>query len=553
MFSYFCQMRYLIIVIVLLFAHTVTAQNGKPAHPKLVVGIVIDQMRPDYLTRFYNRFGSYGFKRILKEGYHLRNAQFNYAPTYTGPGHASIYTGTTPAVHGIAGNDWYDSRDNDTVYCTQDNHVRPVGCEGTEGRMSPARMIASTISDQLRLSTRMKSKVIGISLKDRGAILPAGRSGNAAYWYEGRSGNWVSSSWYMTELPKWVHSFNDRCWPDEYLSRPWKTVFPLSSYSASDRDDSPFEAAYRGETNPIFPHDLPSLRGNSYDLLRRTPFGNTLTKDFALAAIQGEQLGTDSITDFLCISFSATDYIGHQFGPNSIETEDTYIRLDRDLADLLTFLDNRVGKGNYLLFITADHACAENPGYLMDHKLAAGYASPRKTEDTLRHFLKTKYGKEEYFRCYLNEQVYFNEELIRNDNLSVCTMETEASEFLQRSLEGIADVIPGCYFRQEEYNGLFRNRIQRGYFPGRSGNICLLFAPGWTEPLYGTDGTKGTTHGSPYPYDAHVPLLWFGWNIPSGSSLEEVQITDIAPTLSFLLKIPLPNGCTGKRISSLVR
>ena len=530
-----------------------TAQTPTANRPKLVVGIVVDQMRPDYITRYWNKLGSGGFKRILREGFNCRNTQYNYAPTYTGPGHASIYTGSTPAFHGIAGNDWYDEAAGDTVYCVLDTSVAGVGGDGREGMMAPSRLMTTTITDQLQLSTQMKARVIGISLKDRGAILPAGRSADAAYWFDGKSGHWISSTWYMKELPHWVTEFNERKWPDEYLSKPWKTAMPIENYVESDPDDNTYEGAFSGEAKPVFPHDLPALRGTGFDLVRRTPFGNTMTKDLALAAILGEQLGSDSISDFLSLSFSATDYVGHQFGPNAIETEDTYIRLDRDLADLLTFLDTRVGKGKYLLFLTADHACAENPKHLIDHKLAAGFSDPKQIQDTIKYFLKEKYNKPEFFRCYLNDQIYLNEQEILNDQRAVCEVENELGEYLQHTIKGVYNYMTACNLEREEYSDLFRNRIQKGYYPRKSGNIWLVFSPGWMDKLYSGDGTTGTTHGSPYPYDAHVPLLWFGWNIPAGNSADPVNITDIAPTLSFLLNITLPNGCIGKKIDALVR
>lgn len=530
-----------------------SAQAPVTGRPKLVVGIVVDQMRPDYVVRFWNKFGNGGFKRILKEGYNCRNTQYNYAPTYTGPGHASVYTGTTPAYHGIAGNDWYDVPASDTVYCTADTAMRSVGGTGWEGMMSPSRLLTTTITDQLQLCTQMKSKVIGIALKDRGAILPAGRSGDGAYWYEGKTGNWITSSWYRNELPKWVEEFNERRWPEEYLSKPWKTVLPIESYIESDPDDTPFESPFSGETSPVFPHQLPALRGTSYDLLRRTPFGNTFTKDFALAAIVGEQMGADSITDFLALSFSSPDYIGHQFGPNSVEIEDTYIRFDRDLADLLNFLDSRVGKGKYLLFLTADHACMENPKHMMEHKLYAGFTNPAAIADSIKSFLITEYGNDRYFRCFLNDQVYLDEEKILEDKRELCEVERKIARYSIDHVKGIFETLTSCQLESEEYKELFRSRIQKGHYHRRSGNVWLVYSPGWTDRLYGSDGTRGTTHGSPYPYDAHVPLYWYGWNVPAGNSADEVQITDIAPTLSFLLNITLPNGCIGKKIDALVR
>lgn len=546
-------MKKILLLTALFCISQASAQTPNTNRPKLVVGIVVDQMRPDYIIRYWNKLGNAGFKRILKEGFNCRNTQYNYAPTYTGPGHASIYTGTTPSMHGIAGNDWFDVAANDTVYCSSDEKVTAVGGEGREGMMSPSRLLTTTITDQLQLSTQMKAKVVGISLKDRGAILPAGRSADAAYWFDGKTGNWISSTWYMNSLPKWAQDFNERKWSDEYLSQPWKTVLPINYYTESDPDDSPYEALFRGETKPVFPHDLPALRGTSFDLLRRTPFGNTLTKDFGLAAILGEQLGADSITDFLCLSFSSTDYVGHQYGPNAIETEDTYIRLDRDMADLLTFLDNRIGKGKYLVYLTADHACMENPKHMMDHKIHAGFVPSAGIEDSLRSLLTRTYGHPEYIRCFLNDQVYLHEDKILADKNDICAIEATIARYAKDHILGVYLGLTSCDLETESYDDLIRQRIQNGHYHGRSGNVWLVYAPGWTERLYGGDGTQGTTHGSPYAYDAHVPLYWFGWNIPTGSTTDLVNITDIAPTLSFLLNITLPNGCTGNKIDALVK
>lgn len=538
-------------VLFALLAGTSAAQTPNQNRPRLVVGIIVDQMRPDYLNRFMNKFGSGGFKRMIKDGYHCRNTHYNYAPTYTGPGHASVYTGTTPSYHGIVGNDWFDANENDTVYCTLDTSVTGTGSTGREGKMSPQRLLSTTVADQLRLHTGMKAKSVGIALKDRGAILPVGRSANAAYWFDGNTGNWISSSWYMSDLPKWTKHFNERRWPEEYLSKPWKTLYSIDYYVESDEDDMPWEAPFRGETKPVFPHDLPALRGTGFDLVRRTPFGNTLTKDFALAAIAGEELGRDTITDFLAISFSSPDYIGHQFGPWSIEVEDNYIRLDRDLADLFNYLDNYIGKDRYLVFLTADHACAENPRRMKAHKMEAGFYNTKTVEDSLRAFLNHSYGSDRYLKCYLNEQVYLNEEAISSDKRKLCEVEGEISAFLLRTENAVRDVMGSCAMQLNDYTDHFRSRLQKGTMFGRSGNLWLSYAPGWTEKLYG-DGTQGCTHGSPYPYDAHVPLLWMGWKIPKGSDSNEINITDIAPTICNMLDLSFPNACTGKLIDGLV-
>jgi predicted AlkP superfamily pyrophosphatase or phosphodiesterase len=548
------MLRKISFFICLIIASTTQAQNKSlPASkPKLVVGIVVDQMRADYISKYRNKLGTGGFKKLAAQGYQCRNTHYNYVPTYTGPGHASIYTGTTPAVHGIVANDWFDRTENDTVYCAEDKNVKGVGSDNYAGKMSPKRLLSTTITDELQLTNQGKSKVIGISLKDRGAILPAGRSGDAAYWYDGSTGNWISSTWYMNDLPKWVKDFNERKWPDHYLSKPWTTTLPLSYYTESDPDDSPYELPYTGEAKPVFPHDLPALRGTSFDLVRRTPFGNTMTKDLAIAAISGEELGADSISDFLCVSFSATDYVGHQFGTDAVELEDTYIRLDRDIADLLQYLDSRIGKGNYLIFLTADHGAVVNPQSLIDKKLEAGFSDPKVISDTVKYFLQRKYGSSEYMQCYLNDQFYLNRSKVDSAKINICVMQQEIADFIRYKIDGLQDVLTNCNISTTEYNEPFRNKIQKGMQPKRSGDVVLLFSPGWTDKLFG-NGKQGTTHGSPYPYDTHVPLMWYGWGIPAGACTRSINIPDIAPTLSFLLNIGIPNGCTGKVIEEIAK
>lgn len=552
-FSYFYRMRsVLLFILCLSLAFQSSAQIKSPvSRPKLVVGIVVDQMRADYISRYWNRYGNGGFKRLYNEGYNYRNTLYPYMPTYTGPGHASIYTGTTPALHGIVANDWMQRDINRKVYCTQDDSVTGTGSGSVEGKMSPHRLRTTTITDELKLSSK-SSKVIGIAIKDRGAILPAGHLADAAFWYDGSGGNWISSSWYLDSLPQWAIDFNNRRWPDEYLTRSWNTLFPIETYTESEADSTPYESPFAGETGPVFPHNLSAVTG-SYDRIRTTPFGNTLTKDFAVAAIKGEQLGKDSITDFLCISFSSPDYVGHRFTIRSIETEDTYLRLDRDIADLLNFLDKNVGKNQYLVFLTADHGAMENPQAAIDQNLPGGMWNPDTLADFIRNYLQQQYGKTTYFKAILNDQVHLDHAAIISDNRDRCEVMAKISEYLRLNVGQLQDIVTACQLEQKEYSELFRNKMQKGYLYGRSGDITLLYAPGYTDHLYGDDGKKGTTHGSPYSYDSHVPLIWFGWRIQPGFTVSEASITDIAPTLSQLLQISLPSGVTGQPLQEVIR
>ena len=297
--------------------------------PKLVVGIVVDQMRYDYLYSFSNKYGNGGFRRLLNDGFLCKNAQYNYVPTFTGPGHASIYTGTTPAIHGIAANEWYDKKTKKEIYCTQDKNVKPVGSTSDAGLMSPANLDATTVGDEIKIASNNKAKVVGISLKDRSSILPAGHAADGAYWFDGSTGNFITSTFYRNELPKWLNDFNDKKLAKHYLEKGWNALLPIDKYTESLPDENAFEKAPNKKDKPVFPYDFKKqLDENKFDIIRSTPWGNSLTKDIAIAAIEGEDLGGDTICDMLCISFSSTDYVGHSFGPKSIELEDTYIRLD---------------------------------------------------------------------------------------------------------------------------------------------------------------------------------------------------------------------------------
>jgi predicted AlkP superfamily pyrophosphatase or phosphodiesterase len=525
-------------------AQTPKQQGEKAASkPKLVVGIVIDQMRYDYIYRFWDKFGNDGFRRLVNEGFFCRNTNYNYVPTYTGPGHTSIYTGTTPAVHGIISNDWFDKTTGKDVYCAQDNNVIGVGTTSAEGKKSPVNMLTTTITDELRISSNMKSKVIGIALKDRSAILPAGHTANAAYWYDGSIGAFISSTYYMKELPMWLQDFNKKELAKKYLSQPWNTVLPIEQYTESLPDENKYETLFKGETKSVFPHNLPALMAanGGLNMIRFTPYGNSLTKDFAIETIKKENMGKSS-----AISFSSPDYIGHTFGPNSVEQEDNYIRLDKDLAELLKFIDTQVGKNNALIFLTADHAAPEVPAYLMDLKVPAGYVDEDKMIDSLKKMLTKKYG-DTLVLSFNNQQIFLNHKLIDEKKLDLKIIQDDVTAFLQ-AMPPVSEVITATTLNTTSFTEGSRYLMQKGFNAKRSGDVLVNYLPGYIDYM-----PTGTTHGSPYSYDTHVPLIFYGWNIAHGSSSEQVYITDVAATLAMMLNIQFPNGCTGKPISFLVK
>ena len=401
----------------LLFLSILSANSYSQKKPKLVVGIVVDQMRQEYLYRFDSKFSEGGFKRLVANGYMLKNAHYNYVPTYTGPGHASIYSGTTPAVHGIIGNDWWDKNAKKSVNCVEDERFKAVGNPEGNGDVSPWRLLSTTITDELKLFTQKRAKVIGISMKDRGAVLPAGHMANAAYWYDSKTGKFISSTYYVTALPTWVDTFNSQKLADTYLNQTWNTLLPIAQYTESSPDESPYERKLQGAAKAIFPYNLKELRkaNGGYELLVNSAMGDDLLTEFAKATLTGEQLGKDSDTDFLTISYSTPDYIGHGTGPNSVELEDTYLRLDRNIEDLLKKLDLEVGKGEYVVFLTADHAVVDVPQSLKDNKIPAGNFPLANVEAGLNDHLQKYFPGKKVIDRISNDQVFLNQELFAGD------------------------------------------------------------------------------------------------------------------------------------------
>lgn len=521
---------------------------GPLKRPKLVVGIVVDHMRWDYLYRYIDRYGTGGLRRLVETGYSCENTMIPYTPTVTACGHACVYTGSVPAVHGIVGNSWYDKASGRTVYCVEDPTVKTVGSSSTEGVMSPANMVSNTIGDELKLATNFKSRVVGIAMKDRGSILPAGHAADAAYWYDGSVGKMISSTYYMKALPAWADSFNNQKLSNQYISKPWSTLYPLETYTMSGPDDVPYEGRFATETKSSFPHKLIGTEREPFDILASSPMGNTYTLEFAKKAIEGYRLGKDKFTDMICVSLSSTDYIAHQFGPNSVEAEDCYLRLDKDLAAFFTYLDQTVGKDQYLLFLTADHGGLNVPGYLQEHHLQGGPFETAALSRSLDTALQAKFGIPKMITSIDNYQVYLNTKAIEQagKQLSVVKEFVIAQLLLNPSISlGIDLAKIGTPALIEPLQTLVTN----GYNVKRSGDIQFVLKPGYLTGYMKT----GTGHGGPYPYDRHIPLVWMGWKVPKGKKTSRpVYMSDIAPSIAAMLKIQMPNGATGTAIEELV-
>ena len=523
-----------------------TPNENKKTSTKLVIGIVVDQMRYDYLTRFSNKFGVDGFNRLINEGYNFKNHHFNYAPTYTGPGHASIFTGTSPMNHGIIGNYWYDKYMHQGVYCVEDTTVISIGTESKKGLMSPRRMKTTTFGDQLKLHTQQKSKVIGISLKDRGAILPAGHSANTAYWFHGEDeGKWITSSYYTQKLPNWVSEFNNKT--KEYI-QTWNTILPIESYTESGNDLNVFETPFKGKKEATFPYDLKKLasKNKNYSILKATPFGNDMTTDFAIKLIKNEQLGADQYTDVLTVSYSATDYVGHQFGVNSIEVEDSYIRLDRNLSKLFKYLDTQVGKGKYTLFLTADHGAVQVPNFLKSQKIPAGYFNNKAFKKEVETALLQKFKYDGLVEKISNQQIFLNHKVIKDYNLDLIKVQ----EYLTHEIVNFKHIdraFSAHTLNTTQFTSGTGELVQNGFHPKHSGDVVYVL-----EPAVISYPETGSTHGSSFSYDTHVPLLFYGNGIKNGSTLIKTEVIDIAPTISALLGIEFPNGCTGKPLEFIL-
>lgn len=529
-------------------ATSALAQQQKKSKPKLVIGIVVDQMRYDYLSRFYNKFENEGFKRLINDGFECKNHHFNYMPTYTGPGHASIFTGTTPNNHGIIGNNWFDKFNDKMIYCASDETVETLGTQSPYEKMSPHRMLTMSFADANRLHSQFKGKTIGVSLKDRGAILPAGHSANRAYWFRGKEeGQWVSTTYYGPSLPNWVIDFNKKKPAEKYL-KTWNTLKPIKTYTESGADLNTYERGFKGKNTATFPYDLKklSVENSGFDIIKESPYGNQLVTDFALAALKNESLGKDEHTDVLTISYSSTDYIGHNFGVNSVEIEDTYLRLDLELAKLLKALDKEVGKGEYTVFLTADHGAVHVPQFLKDHKIPAYYFDQSTFETSIHTFAKKEFLTDSLIRNFSNNQLFLNHQTIKANKLSVSKITKKLQYFISQQPR-IQYVFTRSNLLQRSNSNVIGKLVENGFHQRLSGDLAYVLTP--STIVY---PKTGSTHGSPQVYDTHIPLLFYGKGIHKGYTYKKTKVVDIAPTVSAILKIAAPNGCTGNILEEVI-
>ena len=519
-----------------------------PEKPRLIITMVVDQMRYDFISRYWDKFGENGIRKLVGSGTFCKNASFSYLVNETAVGQATIATGAVPADHGIIADKWYNNLRGEVVDCAGDEKVRTVGGSYESGRYSPRKLLASTIGDEIHLASNFRSKVIGLALDPAAAVLSAGHSADYAFWYDGETGHWVTSSYYTDSLPSWVREFNDKSLPETYLSRSWTTLLPLSSYTESGSDTSIFEQGIKGRS--VFPYDLDRMsrekhKGRDFSLLKLTPYGNVLTMDFATVVVMNEKLGQDDYTDYLAIGFSTNENIGKYFGSNSVEMQDAMLRLDRDIAHFMEFIDQFVGIQNTLVILTSDHGQAYTPAYLTANRIPSGDFNPYSALSLLGSYLNAVYGKGDWIRFYSGQQIYLNHELIESSGISYQDIQEKTAQFMIQ-FEGVSNAVTSYTLQTTNFSeGIFL-KMQNGYHQKRSGDVIINLSPGWVEK------NTGDSYHSSYLGDNHVPLVWYGWKIKRSVLTRPVRMTDIAPTISYFLDIARPNASSGEIILELV-
>lgn len=524
--------------------------NIPPEKPKLIVQVVVSQMRYDYLQRYAEKFSEDGFKLLVDEGAVCRNARYNYLLTQSLPGIATIVTGANPSTHGIISNKWFSPLNGVEVDAIADERVSTVGGSYFNGKYSPRNLITSTLGDEIRM-VDPRSKVIGVALEPSSAIISTGHNANGAFWLDVERGTWISNSHYMNKLPSWVDTLNSKGFATIYLGRDWSLVNPLDSYVESDTAmvKEPEAKIRLGEKLSRLVQGVirPKKPIKDFTPLLETPYGITYTKDVAIAAIIGEELGKDNHTDFLSVTFTPTRSIGHKYGPHSIEMEDTYIRLDRELAHFISFLNGEVGRYNYLLILTSDQGVASTPEHLEKSKIPGGYFEPRQAMMLLGSYLNVVYGTGNWVLGYHEKQIYLNRRLIEDSNILLRDFQDRVASFMLQ-FTGVANATTAYTLQSSNFTTGIFEKFQNSYNQRRSGDIIINLEPGWVE----RNGGNVTSANSPYSYDAHVPLVWYGWKIKRRQILAPVNMSDIAPTISTLIGIGWPNGATGTPIREII-
>lgn len=544
--------KFLILIsLIFNFNSAVAQRKFAPEQPKLVVIIVVEQMRYDLLQRYWSKFSKYGFKKLVNEGTLCKNAYYNYLITESAPGYATIVTGTTPSNHGIVSDYWYQRLKSKKQFCVDDNGLTNILPHFDNHKYSPHLLIGSTLGDELRMSNYKQSKVIGVSLKSYAAVLSSGHLANEAYWFDDKTAYWTSSAFYVDSLSDWVNEFNEKKIIDLYLSREWNTLLPLYKYKESLADNNSYEEGFKNGRK-TFPYNLKALTDiYGKKIIKYTPYGNTYTKDFAIAAIVNEKLGKDNYPDLINIGFSTTAYINELFGIRSVEMEDIYLRLDKDIAHLLNFLDDFIGKEEVLIVLTSDRGASDNQKFYEEIGMPTGKFNSDKSISVLESYLKAIYGRANWVKAYHDRQIYLNQLLIDASKIPLDEVQLKAAQFINQ-FKGIANATTATILQTTNFTDGILEKIQNSYNLERSGDVLINLEPGWIEVNNHKEKIAYFKQSSPYRYDIHVPIIWYGWKINSKEIIKPVHISDIAPTISNLLNIAYPTGATGTPIEGLV-
>lgn len=538
----------LFFILIFLSSNSLSAQSAKNAEstvPKLVVVLSVDQMRTDYLTRYWNKFQAGGFKRLVNEGAECSNTQLNLHIQKISTGTATLFTGTFPASHGIVNDTWYDRLKKKEINCINDDYYITVGSDSKEGERSAVKLLAPTIGDLIKINTRNKSKVFSVAMNDVSAVLSAGHAANGAYWFDSQNGNMISSSYYVDVFPEWVREFNAKNYAKTFSQRDWTTLLPVTSYTESLADAYILEKGYYDKWN-TFPYSMKKIKekAGSYKFLKTTPFGNSIVKDFATSLILSEDLGRDEYPDFLAITFTSMDYENNSFGPASVEMEDTYLRLDQDIASILDFIDKRVGKGNALVVLTSSCSSVYPVDYLKEEfNMPAGTFSPESAIALLKSFLNITYGQGDWIEVVSDQQIYFNRELLEKKNIKPEDIETKTAAFINQ-FEGVKIALTSASFGQGDYSKGQLAVIANSYNFKRSGDVLFQLEDGW-QPVYKYQRTI-------YNDNSNIPFILHGNAIRHKLVRTKTTAEDLMPTILEILHMPIPDQCSGNILEEIL-
>jgi len=535
-------------LLTLVSVNTLRAQSTKYTEvnvPPLVVVLSVDQMRTDYLSRYWNKFQAGGFKRLMSEGAVCSNAQLNLHVQKISTGTATMFTGTYPATHGIVNDSWYDRLRKKEINCIADDYFITVGSDSEEGERSAAKLLTPTIGDLIKINTQNKSKVFSVAMNDVSAVFSSGHAANGAYWFDTQNGNMISSSYYVDIFPEWVRLFNEKEFAKLYTQRDWTTLLPINSYEESLPDNYLLEKGYYDKWN-TFPYDLKKIKekAGSYKFLKTTPFGNTILRDFATNLILAEGLGKDEYPDFLSVTFTSMDYENNSFGPASVEMEDTYLRLDQEIASFMDFLDKSFGKGNSLVVLTSTCSSVYQTDYLKEEfKMPVGTFSPESAIALLKSFLNITYGQGDWIEVIGDQQLYFNRELLEKKNIKLEDIQTLTANFINQ-FEGVKIALPSSSFAQGDYSKGQLAVIANSYNFKRSGDVLYQLEDGW-QPVYKYQKTI-------YNDNSNIPFIFHG------SAVKRIQIRtktmgeDMVPTILEILHMPIPDQCAGRILDEIL-